>query len=84
MSCLTGYDGNKHLITCFLFSSYRACYNYIIDDDDNCVITNPVVEDIAPFTVIDSETTLYLIETPLLETNLYPSNLICFFVIGKK
>lgn len=68
----------------FFVFSYRACYTYEIDDDGDCVIANAVVEDILPITVNSSDTSVYLIETPLLLTNLYPSNVLCYFVIGKK
>ena len=68
----------------FFVFSYQACYTYEIDDDGDCVIANPVVEDIPPITVNSGNSLLYLIETPLLVTNLYPSNVLCYFVIGKK
>ena len=45
---------------------------------------DPVVEDILPIPVNGSNTTLYVVETPLLSNNLYPNNLICYFVIGRK
>ena len=45
---------------------------------------DPVVEDILPISVNDTDTSLYLIETPLLTTQLYPNDTLCYFVIGKK
>ena len=69
---------------CF-FLSYRACYTYEIDHDNgNCNIMDPIVDDIQPITVDDSDSSLYLIETPQLTTTLYPANVLCYFVIGKK
>lgn len=69
--------------TYFYFFSYRACYTYQIDND-TCILMDSVVEDIPPIPVNGSNTTVYVIETPLLSTNLYPNNIVCYFVIGRK
>ena len=66
-----------------LFFSYRACYSYEIVND-NCNIMDPIVEDIPTIPVDGSNTTLFVLETPLLSTNLYPKDVVCFFVIGRK
>ena len=47
-------------------------------------MTNPIVDDILPDIVVDNSTIIYRIESPLLITNMYPNNLVCFFVIGRR
>ena len=67
----------------FCFFSYRACYTYEIVDDD-CHVMDQAVDDILPFKIPGSNTTLYKIDTPILRTNLYPKNIVCFFIIGRR
>ena len=45
---------------------------------------DPVVEDMPTISVNGSNTTLFVLETPLVSTNLYPKDVACFFVIGRK
>ena len=65
----------------FFCFSYQACYDYEIEGDDKCVITNPVVSDILP---ISTDPIVYEIVTPLLPSNVYPKKKVCFFVIGRR
>jgi len=66
-----------------VFFSYRACYNYETVND-TCIIMDQVVDDILPIIINGSDATLYKVETPLLATKVYPSNIVCFFVIGRR
>ena len=73
---------------CSFCFSYQACYAYeIIEDingDDKCVIMNltAVVSDIIP--IISTDSIVYEIVTPLLPSDVYPNQTVCFFVIGKR
>ena len=44
----------------------------------------PINMDTEPINMDESDTSLYLIETPKLSSNKYPANVLCYFVIGKK
>ena len=63
--------------------SYEACYDYTINQDDECELMNQRVVDLYNFAYGDD--TIYEVETPIISpSNVYPNDKICFFEIGKR
>ena len=63
---------------------YRACYHYSIESGEQCVLDLATlhVDIVQSFPVQNS--TVIIVNTPVISDRVYPPNLICFFVIGNK
>ena len=71
------------IIMCFVIFSYQACYDYTINNNNECELMNQDVMDLHSFTYGNG--TVYEVNTPVLLPSLvYPNNKICFFEIGKR
>ena len=68
---------------------YRACYKYSIAERDECQLdTEASISEIV--TILDSMNVantggrLIIAQSPIKDDGLYPSDTVCFFVIGNK
>lgn len=62
---------------------YQACYEYQINSGECSLILNSL-DVSAPQTFDIDNSTLILLRTPETADRVYPSDTICFFVIGNK
>ena len=62
---------------------YRACYEYIIDSGAcELDLNSLMVDDL--FSLPSVNSTLIFVDTPMATGRVYPSDMICFIVIGNK